>query len=210
MKIRQRAVSLTLAAVLVGACSSDRGSIAGDRLVEVAQAAARGSDRVTVEELANWLVQGRGDLLLVDVRPRTDHAAGAIGEARNLGVAELLDKATLTSLPADRQIVVYSNGAEQAAKAATLLRLAGFNAKVLTGGYNAWHARVLNPDIPLAELDGEALQVSEQRALACYFVGDRGADSARRPVADFEPPVFEVGSEEAAALPPPPVGKESC
>ena len=178
-------------------------------LVDVAQAAARQSDRVNVTDLASWLIEERQDFVLIDVRSSADFEKGAIGEAKNIPIAELVSEEALGSLPTDRKLVVYSNGSENGAKAATLLRVAGFDAHVVSGGYNAWHARVLNPEISAEELDGESLQVSEQRAYACYFVGDRGAGAARRPEAEFVPPVFDE-EEEFDDEPLLPVGAESC
>ncbi len=147
--------------------------------------------------------------MLIDVRSAADHEKGHIGEAQNIAIAQLVTAETLATLPDDRMIVVYSNGSENGAKAATLLRLVGLDARVVSGGYNAWHARVLNPDISAEELDGESLQVSAQRAYACYFVGDRGEGSAERPAASFVPPVFNV-EEEVDDEPLPPAGEESC
>ena len=195
--------------LLVGlaACSNDSGNTAA--LVEVAQAAARQSDRAQVEQLAEWLIEERQDFVLVDVRAPSGYDKGHIGEARNLAIAELVTDATMSSLPTDRKVVVYSNGSENGAKAATLLRVAGINAQVLVGGYNAWQARILNPDIPAEELDGESLQVSEQRAFACYFVGDRGEGAARRSQAEFVPPVFDEDDLEDDE-PLPPAAEESC
>ncbi len=177
-------------------------------LVDVAQSAARQTDRVDVETLATWLIEERQDFVLFDVRSEADYEKGHIDEAQNVTIARLLADETLATLPRDRKIVVYSNGSENGAKAATLLRVAGYDAHVVTGGYNAWHARILNPDIPSEELDGESLRVSRQRAFACYFVGDREG-SAERPVATFEPPVFEA-DEEIDEEPLPPAGAESC
>jgi rhodanese-related sulfurtransferase len=177
-------------------------------LVDVAQAAARQTDRVDVEMLASWLIEEKQDFVLVDVRSGDDYEKGHIAGARHVPIAELLGDESLASLPGDRSIVVYSNGSENGAKAATLLRVAGLSAKVVTGGYNAWHERILNPDIPLEELDGENLRVSAQRAFSCYFVGERGG-SAERPAAKFVPPVFT--EEEAEDLEPlPPAAEESC
>ena len=147
--------------------------------------------------------------MLVDVRAAADYDKGHIGEAQNIAIAQLVTADTLATLPTDRKIVVYSNGSENGAKAATLLRIAGLDAHVVSGGYNAWHARILNPDISAEELDGESLQVSQQRAYACYFVGDRGEGSAERPTASFEPPVFDL-EEEVDDMPLPPAGEESC
>jgi rhodanese-related sulfurtransferase len=206
--IRNTTLAAVLSAMLT-ACGGGSQDAARVKLLDVAQAAARGSDRVTVEELAGWIVEQRADFLLIDLRSVSDFEAGAIGEAENLSIAELLSQDVIETLPDNRKLVLYSNGSESSAKAATLLRVAGFDARVLTGGYNAWHSRVLNPDIPADEIDGESLQVSEQRALACYFVGDRGAGGERRPEVEFVPPVFE-GDEALEALPLPPVTKESC
>ncbi len=197
------------AMLLVGlaACSDGAGNSA--TLVEVAQAAARQSDRVRVEQLAEWLIEERQDFVLIDVRAPSDYDKGYIGEARNLAIAELVTDTSLASLPTDRKVIVYSNGSENGAKAATLLRVAGLNAQVLVGGYNAWHANILNPDIPAEELDGESLQVSAQRAFACYFVGDRGEGAARRTQAEFVPPVFDE-SDLDDDEPLPPAAEESC
>ena len=164
---------------------------------------------MNVHELATWLIEGRGDFTLVDVRMPDEYASGAIDEARNIPIAQLTAPESLASLPIDRKVVVYSNGSENAAKAAVMLRLSGINAHLLIGGYNAWHSRILNPEITAEAVDGESLQVSEQRAYACYFVGEcSGATPASAPTEPFTPPVF-VESEPESAMPPP-AAEEGC
>ena len=207
MKHTDKLLLLLPFAALLAACNPS--TAPETSLVDVAQAAARQTDRVSVEELASWIIEGRQDFELIDVRSASDFASGHIGEARHVPVAAIVSDETLTSLPTDRKVVVYSNGSENGAKAATLLRVAGFDAQVVTGGYNAWNRRILNPDIPAAEFDGESLESIQQRAYACYFVGDRGEAAAERPEVEFVPPVFT--EEEAEDLQPlPPAGEESC
>jgi rhodanese-related sulfurtransferase len=210
MEIRQHTILLAASAAMLAACGQPPETGAGVSFMDVAQSAAREEDRVSVEQLAEWLIEERKDFVLIDVRSQDEFTKGKIHEARNVPLAELVTSETIATLPTDRKIVVYSNGSENAAKAATMLRLAGLDASLVTGGYNAWHQRILNPDIPAEELDGESLQVSAQRAYACYFVGDRGegpdARSERKP---FVPPVFS--EEEEGELPElPPAGEESC
>ena len=211
MEIRLNTILMIAMTAMLAACG--RAPEPGDRVsfMDVAQAAARQEDRVSVEELAEWLIEERKDFVLIDVRSHDDYMKAKIHEARNIPLAELVSSELIASLPTDRKVVVYSNGSENAAKAATMLRLAGFDAHLVTGGYNAWHERILNPDIPAEELDGETLQVSAQRTYACYFVGDRGEGAAERSeeTKPFVPPVFT--EEEDEDLPPmPPVGEESC
>ena len=210
MQIRRNTILLIPVAAMLAACGQPPEAGAGATFTDVAQSAAREEDRVSVEQLAEWLIEERQDFVLIDVRSQDEYAKGKIHEAQNIPLAELVTGETIASLPTDRKVIVYSNGSENAAKASTMLRLAGLDAHLVTGGYNAWHERILNPDIPAEELDGESLQVSAQRAYACYFVGDRGEGAAQREAPKpFEPPVFSE-EEQGDAPPLPPVGEESC
>ena len=210
MEIRLNTILFIMLAAMLAACGKAPETGATVSYMDVAQSAARGEDRVSVEQLAEWLIEERKDFVLIDVRSQEEYAKGNIHEAQNIPLAELVSSETIATLPTDRKVVVYSNGSENGAKASTMLRLAGLDAHMVTGGYNAWHQRILNPDISAEELDGESLRVSEQRAYACYFVGDRGDGAAQRAEPKpFEPPVF-TEEEEGDAPPLPPVGEESC
>jgi len=207
MKKTLKATLLSLSVASVAACSPS-GKVEVS-LADVAQAAARQDDRVGAHELATWLIEGRRDSKIIDVRKPEDFEAGSIGDAENIPVARLVSEDVLSVLPTDRLIVIYSNGSENAAKATVMLRLSGFDAHLLTGGYNAWQEKILNPDISAEALDGESLDVAEQRAYACYFVGERSDaaafDSNSEP---FVPPVFEETEEDFEELPPP--AEEGC
>ena len=79
------------AAALLAACNPS--AAPETALVDVAQAAARQTDRVSVEELAGWIIEGRQDFEIVDVRSATDFDSGHIGEnlrlaAVSAGLAE--------------------------------------------------------------------------------------------------------------------------
>jgi len=202
------AMLLSIVVVSIAACGMSNES--DFSLTDIAQAAARQDDRESVEDLANWLIEGRGDFKLIDVRMPEDFASGSIADAENIPIAQIVTQDVLMRLPTDRMVIVYSNGSENAAKAAVLLRLSGIDAHLLTGGYNAWHQRILNPDISADELDGESLQVSAQRALSCYFVGGSGEASKRsqQDSTPFVPPVYV--EEEELQAPPPSSGEESC
>ncbi|MGB5628177.1 MAG: rhodanese-like domain-containing protein [Woeseiaceae bacterium] len=208
MKKSLKATLLSLSVASVAACAPS-GDTAPSMLA-IAQSAARQDDRASVEELATWLIEGRSDFMLIDVRAPEDYESGKIGEAENIPIAQIVSADTLARLPTDRMLLVYSNGSENAAKAAVLLRLAGFDAHLLVGGYAAWHERILNPDISAEALDGESLRVAEQRAYSCYFVGER-SDAAQFQRSDssevFVPPVIEE-MDEFEDLPPPPA--EGC
>jgi len=171
----------------------------------VTQSIVRKEDRITAEDLAHWIIEENKNLVLVDIRSQQDFDRGHIDTTRHIPMVELFTEQSLKQLPRDRKIVVYSNGSEDAAKAASMLRLLGYNAYLLLGGYNHWSEHVLNPK--LADLPDEEMFVMEKRrAIACYFAGDykpaaglphlaeQAADSA-----GYTPPLQPVKEDEESA-----------
>jgi rhodanese-related sulfurtransferase/DNA-binding MarR family transcriptional regulator len=81
---------------------------------------------------------GSGDLVVVDVRPRLEFAAGHIQGARSVPLDEL--EARLAELPADAEVVAYCRGpyCVYADDAVRELRRRGFSARRLIDGYPEW------------------------------------------------------------------------
>jgi rhodanese-related sulfurtransferase len=91
------------------------------------------------EELARRLDDG-DDLVVLDVRPTAEHAAGHLPGAVSIPVGEL--RRRLAELPRDREIVAYCRGpyCAFAHEAVTLLREEGFSARRLEDGLPEWQA----------------------------------------------------------------------
>jgi rhodanese-related sulfurtransferase len=81
---------------------------------------------------------GRGDVVLVDVRPREEFEAGHIAGARSIPLEELRQR--LAELPADREIVAYCRGplCAYAHAAVRTLHAAGRDARRLEEGWPEW------------------------------------------------------------------------
>jgi rhodanese-related sulfurtransferase len=120
-------------------------TLAASRLAEVEHlAAAYLGDRdqlepVTREELARRLEEG-DDLVVLDVRPASEHAAGHLPGAVSIPVGEL--RRRLAEVPRDREIVAYCRGpyCAFAHEAVELLRTEGFQARRLEEGLPEWQA----------------------------------------------------------------------
>jgi rhodanese-related sulfurtransferase len=110
------------------------------QLAEVARAArdylgadvdALGRDEL-IERLSN------GDVVLVDVRPREEFAAGHIDGAHSIPIDELEQR--LAELPPDREVVAYCRGpfCAYAHEAVRTLQAAGRRARRLEEGWPEW------------------------------------------------------------------------
>jgi rhodanese-related sulfurtransferase/DNA-binding HxlR family transcriptional regulator len=80
----------------------------------------------------------RGDVVLVDVRPEEEFAAGHIDGARSIPLDELEQR--LAELPADREVVAYCRGpfCAYAHEAVRRLQAAGRSARRLEEGWPEW------------------------------------------------------------------------
>lgn len=96
---------------------------------------------VTREELSRRLDEG--GVLVLDVRPEPEFAAGHIAGALNVPLGEL--RGRLGGLPRDVEIVAYCRGqfCAMSPEAARFLRQQGYRARVLDGGLPEWRAEGL-------------------------------------------------------------------
>jgi len=110
------------------------------RLAEVERAArdylGDEVEAIDREELRSRL--RKGEVVLVDVRPREEYEAGHIQGARSIPIDELDDR--LAELPADREVVAYCRGpfCAYAHDAVRRLRSAGRPARRLQDGWPEW------------------------------------------------------------------------
>jgi rhodanese-related sulfurtransferase/DNA-binding transcriptional ArsR family regulator len=120
-------------------------TLAASRLAEVERLAAAylgGRDAlepVTREELARRLEDG-DELVVLDVRPAEEHAAGHLPGAVSIPLPEL--RRRLRELPRDREIVAYCRGpfCAFAHEAVEVLTDAGLSARRLEDGLPEWAA----------------------------------------------------------------------
>lgn len=93
---------------------------------------------ISAAELLRRLTEG--NVILLDVRPAEEYAAGHLPNALSIPVADL--EARLSELPQDREIVAYCRGpyCVFADEAVALLRTNGYRARRLEQGLPDWRA----------------------------------------------------------------------
>jgi rhodanese-related sulfurtransferase len=186
--------TLALGLVAVGAFAAVGGSPYREGRVtietrQLARLAGHAADHVTAPELAAWILAGRADYTLIDLRSAEEFAAHRIPGARHVPLAELTDDVA----PRTEKVVLYSQDDTHSAQAWILLKALGFKAVyALSGGLEAWDAEVFFPAKPTEETP-EALADFEKRgAVARHFGGTPRGVSA------------PAAGEMPAILPPPP------
>jgi rhodanese-related sulfurtransferase/predicted transcriptional regulator len=110
------------------------------RLAEVERAAREylGGDVEAIDRDELVARMARGDVVLVDVRPQEEYAAGHIEGARSIPLEEL--ERRLSELPRGREVVAYCRGpfCAYAHQAVRQLRAAGRKARRLEEGWPEW------------------------------------------------------------------------
>jgi rhodanese-related sulfurtransferase/DNA-binding transcriptional ArsR family regulator len=91
---------------------------------------------VTPDELSRRMTNG--EVVVLDVRPEQEYAAGHIAGARSIPVADISER--LAELPREKEYVAYCRGpyCVYADEAVAVLRANGLQAQRLTEGYPEW------------------------------------------------------------------------
>jgi len=135
---------------------------------ELLTASARAEDHVPPAELAAWIVAGRADYRLIDLRDETAFAEYHIPTAENVPLTDLAAHGLLRN----EKIVLYADGDLPAAQAWLLLRGRGYQGVyTLQGGLDAWKDQVLFPMMPESPSPEEQLRFEEAAHLAKLFGG---------------------------------------
>lgn len=210
-----RALAAALAVLGFGAAFAGdpyRGTVSSVDSRALAQEAARPEAQVRVEELADWIVQGRNDYVLIDVRPEADWNAYHLPTARHVPLASLgADVAAR-----NETVVLHAADSLQAAQAWFVLRSAGFaGVRILEGGLEAWKARVLFPSAPEKPTPAQAREWERRVAISRHFggtpQGGTGTAAAATPVPKpAMPSLPAIPAQAPSNAPKPKARKEGC
>lgn len=159
---------------------------------ELAAIVEQTSDHVTPAELGAWIIEGRSDYRLLDLRSEGEFAGYHIPTAENVPISALPDYPLLPN----EKVVLYSEGGIHAAQAWFLLRAQGREAiYTVLGGLDAWKDEVLFPVVP-AGADAVQLARFERSASVARFFG--GQPRAASPRASGEPVALPMLAAPAA------------
>lgn len=141
-KLALLAVALGLGALAIGGPRAGQITLDERELAAIVEGEV---DHVTPDELADWIVAGRQDFRLIDLRSAAEFAEYHIPQAENLAITALAD----SDLARNEKIVLYSAEGIHSAQAWFLLRAKKFPAVyILLGGLKQWSEQVVYPETP--------------------------------------------------------------
>lgn len=200
---------LALVAAILGVVALFGDPYGGGRVsVDERQLAAivqREVDHVSVTELADWIVAGRSDFRLLDLRSPEAFAAYHIPGAENVPLATLPDY----PLGRNETIVLVSDGGIHAAQGWFLLEAKGYaGTKILRDGLDGWKEQVLYPVAATAATPEARAELAKRTSVAAYFGGaPRAAAAAGSDLALPNPalaaPAAAAGAGASPAVPVP-------
>jgi len=177
---------------------------------ELALTMATYADQVGVSTLADWIIQGKADFRVVDLRSEQAYAEYHLPPAENIPVAGLGQ----SSLMHNEKIVLYAEDGTRAAQAWMLLKAKGYKGVyILRGGLDAWKDSILFPRIPGNPTPAQVVEFARAREVSKFFGGTPQAlagDSTAVPQAAM--PKLAMPASPAAGGPgaPKKKKKEGC
>lgn len=207
---------LGLVLVLLGLLAAFAGSpYSGGKVsmdtVELARVVEKEADHVSPEEMADWIIQGKADFRLVDLRTEQEFAEYHIPGAENIRLTGLAD----AGLQRNEKIVLYSEGGIHSAQAWMLLKARDYRGVyMLRGGLEEWKDRVLFPRLPENPTAAQKVEFAKMSEVARHFGGaaQTGASpeqaAVTAPVPTLAMPPAPAGGAPATA--PKKKKKEGC
>jgi rhodanese-related sulfurtransferase len=209
LTLNQKLAALALALGTVALASQPhRGPFVTLDARELAMIVEQEVDHVAPSELAGWIIEGRSDYRLIDLRPEQDFAAYHIPTAEQVPLPALADYPWLRS----EKIVLYSDGGIHAAQAWFLMRAQGYTGVyTIRGGLEGWKDEVLFPSLPAEAGPQERARFERAAAVAQFFGGQtRSGDSPTEPATSALPTLASPVAPGARPFAPKKKKKEGC
>jgi rhodanese-related sulfurtransferase len=193
-------IALILAVIMLFLPSQDSSKYRFDPEA-IAKSIIEGTDQIDPQTLSEWIIEGRRDFILIDIRSEKEFEKGKIKGAENIPLQKLITKSAIEELPKDKIIVVYSNGSSHASQAWLVMKTAGIESYILEGGFNYWNSFILNPGEHSADAsDDEVLKYKSGMAVSNYFGGGSSTSSTVEDKTKIEKKVIEIPKKKGKKL----------
>ena len=188
-------VALLLGIIAVFAGSPYMGSKVNVNTKDLALSTVKNSDKIKSLELADWIIKGKADYTLVDLRNEDEYNQYFIPTAINIPLVQLPE----SDLLRNQKIILYSEDDVNAAQAWFILKSKDFRGVyILDGGLNNWQEEVLFPKLAVNASKEEIAQFEKVKEISKYFGGSAQTDSTQVAETKVNLPTPQVTTQPGA------------
>jgi rhodanese-related sulfurtransferase len=179
---------LALVAVIFGAAAVFAGDPYGGTTIKVnekdiALSTVGNADKVLVTDLADWIIKGKSDFELVDLRIEEKYNEYTIPGSQCIPLPQI----SSSELLRNQKIILFSDDDVASSQAWFILKSKNYKGVyILEGGLDAWKEKVLFPKAPVNGSKDELVQFEKIKEVAKYFGGSAQTDSS---VSDSKPEI---------------------
>ena len=161
------AIILGVIAAFIG--TPDNSTTTSVNIKELSMTAGDNVNSVTVQELSNWIIQGKMDYRLVDLRTSVEYAEYNIPSSECVSMSSL----TKSELMRNEKIILYSDDDIVASQAWFILKSDGYQSvSILKNGMEAWKNEIVFPSCNYGEHSTDELkQLHAKKAEVAKFFG---------------------------------------
>lgn len=150
---------------------------------DIALSTVGNSDKISVTELADWIIKDKADFELVDLRNEEKFNEYSIPNSQSIPLVQL----SASELQRNQKIVLFSDDDVVSSQAWFILKSKNYKGVyILDGGLNAWKEKVLFPKPPVNKNKEDLAQFEKMKEVAKYFGGQAQTDST---VTDSKPEI---------------------
>lgn len=169
---------------------------------DIALSTVDNSDKVSVTELADWIIKDKSDFELVDLRSEEKYNEYTIPGSQCIPLPQI----SSSDLLRNQKIVLFSDDDVAASQAWFILKSKNYKGVyILDGGLEAWKDKVLFPKAPVNGSKEELAQFEKIKEVAKYFGGQAQTDSS---VTDAKPEIKLPTSTKNTTKTTAPTGKK--
>ena len=188
------ALAMLAGAFLLSACTREPANLGGRMRAAITPPGV----------IAGWIIQGRNDFMLFDLRDPTEFDQGHLPHAVQVDPAKLRDPDIVRGLPDYKALVFYGHSEEPDAKLLEPLFERGLHVIILEGGYMGWERHVLSKPRSVA-----TPEEAKRDAMARFFRGE-SALGTPQPLKDIPADKYLKPAALPPARPPQSYESEGC
>ncbi len=162
-----------LLAILLGLFAAFIGDPTGGvnkrvNLKELAMLASTDNDKINVKDLAQWIIDGKYDYRLIDLRKPEEYEKYNIPTSECIPVSKLMQ----SDLMRNEKIILYDNDEFTAAQGWFILKANDYKGVyVLEGGLKCWKDQILFPKLNANASPEEKLEFKKMAEISKFFGG---------------------------------------